>query len=220
MPEMISKVGRSSHWLPSRSKPFFAQIQGQATTAAQPAMTRATFDQEVNSRFKIATVRTGTMQDQIQNVRNFTSGVTPPSTLPKWQSWDPGTSSALYDSIIAGITDFASSIGGIPPINRITFYHTCYELQNGTPVHLPTVGADYGRGELNIFRQFDRGASFPNARSSTQGHYPSAIGGTISQAAGSLGAPIPYMTPDLRARQTISHELGHGLMDAAVVVFK
>jgi hypothetical protein len=178
-------------------------------------MTRTTFDQEANTRFGITTIRIGTMREQIQEFMRTNHGITTPANLPNWQSWDPGAQSPVYDSIIAGFSDFSTATGGIPPVTTINFFRVAYDPVNGVPAQNTRIGAEYGGGILNIYYGFDNRAFFPNARSAVGAQYPAAFGGTVTQPAGSTGAPIPYLTQDLRARQTISHELGHGLMEAA-----
>lgn len=217
MPEIFQKTTRVSSTQQQQASgvPFIQKQSKQQTTTQSAGMTRATFDQEVNTRFGITTVRNGTMQDQVLSVQRYSRGATLPTTIPGWQSWDPGSQSPQYDAILAGIQDLANAFGGIPPVNSITFYHDDYDFQGGNFVQQPNTGADYSAGILNIYHRFDRGSSFPVARSTAQGNYP-AVSPVATGIQGSIpGAPIPALTPHQSGRQTISHELGHGIAEAA-----
>ncbi|MCC7244080.1 MAG: hypothetical protein IT269_00255 [Saprospiraceae bacterium] len=206
MREIQQKTSRVSSTQQQQASgvPFIQKQSKQQTTAQATGMTRTTFDQEVNTRFGITTVRNGTMQDQVLSVQRYSRGATLPTTIPGWQSWDPGSQSPKYDAILAGIQDLANAFGGIPPVQSISFFHSAYDYSNGNYIQQPNTGADYSAGILNVYHQFDSISSFPVARSTT-----------ATTAGGRPGAPIPALNPHQSGRQTISHELGHGIAEAA-----
>jgi hypothetical protein len=181
-------------------------------------MTRAEFEATVLQRFGVLTVRTGTLQEQEQKATRR-GAPTPPRIDPAtWHTWDPGSSSEIYRWIISSLESMSANFGGIPGVREIIFFEVEYEQDTttGVVVARPQVGASYGAGVMTIFRSgISRHAAFPTERSSTQ---PPKNRPTIAvQTLGSSpGADLPLPTPEQSAQRTITHELGHGLVETAL----
>jgi hypothetical protein len=112
----------------------------------------------------------------------------------------------------------AANFGGIPPVREIIFFEIEYEQNTGTgavEAH-PEVGASYGAGEMTIYRTgLAHGGAFPVERSSNKPYSKAPVIGV--QTPGSTpGAPLPLPTAAERAQRNITHELGHGVAEAAL----
>ena len=158
-------------------------------------ITRQTFDDYVINTYGVTDVHTGIQTEQ--EARITRRGV-PAPTIPTWQSWDPGTQSQDYTSIIDGIENMISAFGAIPQISNIIFFQVAYEPDSATGVGVaqPDTGASFGAGELAIYQAFD-GSTNPATGRST------LTGTTVASA--DRQADISYI---------ITHELGHGVGEA------
>ncbi len=159
-------------------------------------ISRTEFDNYVRTHFGVSDIHTGTQQEQEQRStrRNI-----PTVTIPGWQRWDPGTASDDYTSIINGIEDMADALGAIPTITSITFFKVFYEPNDaGVGVPDSTIGAMFGAGSLTIFEAFS-GSTNPAIGINTPG-----------------GAPIATRNRERDIARTITHELGHGVAEAAM----
>lgn len=161
------------------------------------SITRHEFDHYVNTNFGVADVHTGTQQEQEQR---STRRNAPPATIPTWQRWDPGTASDDYTSIINGIENMADVLGAIPTITTITFFKVFYEPDATTGIGVPdtSIGATFGAGSLTIFEAFS-GSTYPAIGINTPG-----------------GAPTAPANRERDIAHTITHELGHGVAEAAM----
>jgi hypothetical protein len=160
------------------------------------SITRQEFDRYVKTNFGVADVHTGTQQEQEQRSTRLNI---PTVTIPNWQRWDPGTASDDYTSIINGIENMADALGAIPTISTITFFKVFYNPDAaGTGIPDTSIGATFGAGSLTIFEAFS-GSTYP------------AIG--INTAS---GAPTAPANRERDIAHTITHELGHGVAEAAM----
>jgi len=160
------------------------------------SITRTEFDNYVRTHFGVGDIHTGTQQEQEQRStrRNI-----PTVTIPNWQRWDPGTSSDDYTSIINGIENMADVLGAIPTITSIIFFKVFYEPDTtGVGVPDSTIGAMFGAGNLTIFEAFS-GSTNPAIGINTPG-----------------GAPVAPRNRERDIASTITHELGHGVAEAAM----
>ena len=119
------------------------------TASAPTAMTEAEFERIARRKYGIRTIRTGTEAEQTAAVASRIRPTAPAITLPHWQSWNPGTSSQVYDLILESFEGFPSSIGGVPAIQTIVFFNTEYE-PNLSPAGVPTLGPQSQR--KGVFR--------------------------------------------------------------------
>ena len=160
-------------------------------------ITRQFFDNYLRTHFNVSDIHTGTKQEQ---ERRSTRRNVPPVTIPNWQRWDPGSASQDYSSIINGIEDMIDTLGAMPRLDRVIFFKVDYEPNPQTGVGVPqrSVGASYGAGELTIYEAYT-GSTRPAISIST-------VSGT-NQAS-------PDRDRDIR--ETIIHELGHGVAEAAM----
>jgi len=179
----------------------------------QGEISRAEFDRYLMDYFGVQDIRTGTQNEQEESL---TRHGRPAPSIPNWQSWNPGASSADYTHIIRAIEDVAATIGAIPTIRTVMFFRMDYEPNTaGVGVARPNVGASFGGGKLTVFEAFSRSRAFPNARSNASGSYPSA-GVVLAPAAGETpGAPRPYQSREHSLRENIVHELGHAMAEDA-----
>ncbi len=168
-------------------------------------------------RFGVTQIRTGTQREQESRLTPQSGKPSRGISISNWQSWDPGSDSSVYESIIQGFEDFNWGIGGVTRVTEILFFEMNYELsQTGVPIAKPSVGASFGAGQLTIYRALTTlNAALPISRSNTQGTYPSVVIG-VSSPGSSPGAPLPLPSRDQSIRRLIGHELGHGLAEAAL----
>jgi hypothetical protein len=191
------------------------------TASAPTAMTEAEFERIMKRRYGTITIRTGTEAEQTAAVASRARSSAPAITLPGWQSWNPGASSQVYELILESLEDFQSSIGGVPAIQTIIFFNTEYELSPnpaGVPIPRanPNVGASFGAGELTIYRaSTTSNQALPIARSNLQGNYPPVVIGITGTTGQTPGSPLPLPTREESIRRVLTHELGHGLAEAA-----
>jgi hypothetical protein len=199
--------------------PALARQQGQAsaTPGGARGMSRIVFEQTMKRRFLVNRIAAGTMQEQATSLTPRGGAPAGGIQLPNWQAWDPGPSSVVYDRILESLENFATSIGGVPQIQEITFYQTDYTVSPaGIGVPNAESAASFGAGHLTIYRSLATSHSaLPIGRSNAQGNYPPVsvvITGTPGQTP---GAPLAYIPPEESSERAISHELGHGLAEAA-----
>ncbi|MXV49681.1 hypothetical protein GS399_01755 [Pedobacter sp. HMF7647] len=159
-------------------------------------MTRRQFDDYVKTYYGVADVHTGTQTEQEGRLTRH--GV-PAPTIPNWQSWDPGTASDDYTSIVDAMENILVSVGAMPQINRIIFFQMDYEPDPATGVGTPRTdtGASFGAGELVIYEAFN-GTTDPATGRST-----------------SAGTPLRSQSRSENIGYIITHELGHGIGEAA-----
>ena len=170
-------------------------IASQTRYRPEGVISRQKFDQYVQKYFGVTDVHTGTQSEQEQRLTRHN---VPAPTIANWQSWDPGTASEDYTSIIDGMEEMLSSIGAMPQIRTIIFFQSHYEADPTTGVGIPrpTTGASFGAGELTIFEGFS-GSTHPATGLNT-----------------TSGAPteLPNRSSDIA--YNIVHELGHGVGEA------
>jgi hypothetical protein len=191
------------------------------TASASTAMTEAEFERIMKQRYGTTEIRTGTEVEQTAEVASRIRPSPPAITLPGWKSWNPGANSQVYELILESLEDFQSSIGGVPEIHKIIFYNTEYELSPNSvgvqaPSANPDAGASFGAGQLTIYRAFTiRNKALPIARSNPQGNYPPVVIGVTGTTGQTPGAPLPLPAQEESSRRMLTHELGHGLAEAA-----
>lgn len=72
--------------------------------------------------FGVARVRTGTVADQVAEMRRLTPTADPsPTAITGWQAWEPDAGSDLYADVTAGFEAIARVFGGTPDVNEIRF---------------------------------------------------------------------------------------------------
>jgi hypothetical protein len=188
-----------------------------APAANTGEMTRAEFESVMKRKFGVTRFITGTKDQQ-------TASLTPQGgmprggiDLPNWRAWEPGAASPVYASIIESFGDFNREIGGVPMVREIVFFDTAYELKAGVAVARPNDGASYGAGQLTIYRAgVEANKALPIARSNAKGNYPPVVIGATGIPGQAPGAPLPLPSKDQSSRRIITHELGHGLAEAAL----
>jgi Domain of unknown function (DUF4157) len=178
-----------------------SQSKSPLATSSSAPMTRTEFEATVLQRFGVPVVRTGTLQDQENAAINRLAKIPPKIDKATWKSWDPGSSSEIYRWIISSIESVSANFAGIPAIQEIIFFNDNYEQgQNGAVVIIPKTGGTYGAGVLRIYKDMiSRQKAFPTERSST----------TPSKRTSDRN-----MTVEESVRHVITHELGHGLVEA------
>ena len=176
-------------------------------------MTRADFDKTMRDEFGVFLIKTGTLADQRKEL-----GLTkrPQVVLPNWKSWDPGTSSDVYQNIVDSFEQFNTEFSGFPTVNSITFYNMHYSVKANTVTENKTVGASFGARDMNIFSAtttVDKG--LPMARSNATGTYQNKPILGFSYPGDPNAAPVGLPTRKQTVMRIILHELGHGIAVAA-----
>ena len=179
-------------------------------------MSRTDFEKEMR-KFGVTRIATGTEAEQ----RSLS---TPPGgapsggiTLPNWQAWDPGSSSPAYRSIVDGFEDFEARVGGYPPVTEILFFKVNYVV-NAVGVGIPdtNAGASFGAGHFTVYEaSMTSMRGLPTGPSTAAANYPPVVIG-LSAPGEVRGAPVPVPTREQSIRRIVTHELGHGLAEAAM----
>ena len=180
-------------------------------------MSRTEFEDVMRRRFGVTRIATGTEAEQT-SLSTPRSGAPPGGiTLPNWQSWDPGTSSPAYRSIVDSFEDFEARVGGYPAVTEILFFKVHYEVNaTGFGVPVPDTGASFGVGHLTVYeKSVTSMRGLPTGRSTAAANYPPVVAG-LSAPGQVSGAPVPVPTPEQSIQRTFTHELGHGLAEAAM----
>jgi hypothetical protein len=203
---------------PRRSAPTSDPNLLAPAPSAATAISRAEFERVLRQRFAVQRIATGTEDEQRSHLTP--RGGTPPQgiTLPGWQSWDPGPSSPVYDLILAGLEETATSLGGVPEIREILFFHTNYVVgSSGVGVPDSDTGASFGAGHLTIYARAVSGTKgLPTGRTTAAGRYPPVVAVLAPRPTETAGAPVPLPTPEQHTRRVVTHELGHGVAEAAM----
>ncbi|MGW5239301.1 eCIS core domain-containing protein [Monashia sp. NPDC004114] len=187
-----------------------------APPPAAATMSRTEFEQAMR-RFGVTRIATGTEAEQTS--LSTPQGGAPPGgiTLPNWQSWDPGTSSPVYRSIVDSFEDFEARVGGYPAVTEILFFKVDYHVNAaGIGVPDPDTGASFGAGQLIVYdSSVTARRGLPTGRSTAAANYPPVVIG-LSAPGQVSGAPVPLPTREQNIRRIFTHELGHGLAEAAM----
>ncbi|MFP3556874.1 DUF4157 domain-containing protein [Paraburkholderia sp. SIMBA_049] len=188
-----------------------------ANAANAGEMTRAEFESVMKRKFGVKRFVTGTKVQQVEDISSRGGAPRGGIDLPNWRAWDPGAASPVYATIVESCGDFNREIGGVPIIDEILFFDTSYALEAGVAVARPDEGASYGAGQLTIYRAgVNAKKALPIARSNAKGNYP-PVGFAVAGIPGQTpGAPLPLPSEDQSTRRIITHELGHGLAEAAL----
>ena len=181
-------------------------------------MTRADFENTVQQRFGVQTVRTGTLAEQERGSTRRGAPIAPRLDPAAWRSWDPGGSSEVYRWIISSLESVSANFGGIPAVREIVFFEVAYEQDTttGAVIPHPDTGASYGAGVMTIYHSgISSIRALPSGRSSTR---PPANRPAIAvrTPGSSPGADLPLPSAEQSGRRTITHELGHGLAETAL----
>ena len=171
-------------------------VTSQIRFRPEGVISRQEFNQYMQTYFGVSDIHTGTQSEQEQRLTRH--GV-PTPRINNWQSWDPGTASEDYTSIINGVEEMLNAFGAMPQVRTIIFFQLHYQADptTGVGVPEPTTGASFGAGELTIFEGFTGSTHPALGRSST--------------------TPALRQFPDRSEAITynIIHELGHGVGEAA-----
>lgn len=162
------------------------------------------------ARFGVATVREGTLENQVELLNASGDGVGDVLTNDirehhfPWSPWSPGASSATYASIAAGLEDFGHAAGGLPPLEEIVFFEYPIEpltLEGRPRVRRGQAAAEFGDRKLLVYKNTElqaRDKVVPTRRDRPGG-----------------ASPAPRASQDEGVRRIITHELGHGLPQLA-----
>jgi Domain of unknown function (DUF4157) len=200
-----------------------AETSSTAAPAAALGISDAEFSRRMSSRYGTLEIRVGTEAEQTTDVASRVRQPASAIVLPQWQSWSPGVNSQVYDLLLQSLEEFQDSIGGDPVIREIVFFNTEYDISVNPagvaiPVASPDTAASFGAGTLTIYRALTiRNKAFPITRSNAQGNYPPVVVG-VGGAGQTPGAPLPLPSREESIRRLITHELGHGLAEAAMSV--
>lgn len=168
-------------------------------------MRREDFNYQMRRSFGVTRIFTGTFADQVARLNYFGRGQRPGDLLQQasWTSWDPGADSQVYDWIMAAFTSLASSFGGVPRVLDLSFYDVEYSVNDaGALFARPEVLAEYGGGHMAIYR-----SAVTHATSNAL---------PTGRSAGATPAPRQALTAEEGVRETVVHELGHGIVETAL----
>jgi hypothetical protein len=149
-----------------------------------------------------------------------TSGVSAPMGLDEFRremqrfgvatvvvtDWNPGDPAAIYRSIVDAFADFASALGGTPPVREV-----CFRTQDASEPNAP---AYFSAGRLTVFKIIEtRSKWLPSDRSVKGRSYPPS-GAQLTGVKGQAGgAPLPLPARAAGERRVIVHELGHAIVE-------
>jgi hypothetical protein len=182
------------------------------------AISPAEFEQVMRQRFRVQRIATGTEDEQRSSLTP--RGGAPPGgiTLPGWQSWEPGPSSPVYDLILAGLEETATRLGGVPEIREILFLRMHYIVgPSGVGVPDRDTAASFRAGDLTIYARAVTGTKgLPTGRTTAAGTYPSVVAVLAPRPTETAGAPVPAPSREQHIHRVLTHELGHGVAEAAM----
>jgi len=176
------------------------------------------FVRAMTKKYGVSSVHIGTEAEQ-KDLVTPQGGVPPQGiTLPGWKPWKFDSNILKY--IVDSFDDFDTAIGGIPAVQEIEFFDVDYTVGPsgiGTPV--PSNGASYSAGKLTIFSSASRTAPLPVGRSVASGRYKTPVAVVTGISGQTPGAPLAVPSQEENVHRTITHELGHGLEEAAANPF-
>lgn len=204
---------------PERAAPAAAVTT--VAAALSPTVARVlTLQRQAGNR---AVTRMLARQSKAASQGPVTSGVSAPMSLKDFKSemarfgvpsivfgdWTPSDPAPIYRSIVDAFGDFASGLGGSPPVKVIRF-----AKKDGSD---PDVPAAFGAGTLEVFAIIEtRNKWLPAARSVKGATYPSS-GGVVTGVTGQQGgAPLPLPDRAASERRVIVHELGHAVVEGVM----
>jgi hypothetical protein len=167
-------------------------------------MRREDFDRQLRRSFGVTRIFTGTFADQVARLNFFGRGQSPGDLLQEasWTSWDPGADSEVYDWILAAFTSLATSFGGVPTVQDLSFYEVDYTVDESALVANRDVLAEYGGGHMAIYH-----SAVTRATSNVR---------PTGRSADTTAAPLQSLTAEQGVRETVVHELGHGIVETAL----
>ena len=192
----------------------FARDFAAGKTAAPPRspvgvyrdpMRREDFDLQLRQKFAVTRIFTGTFADQVARLNFFGRGQRPGDSLDQagWTAWDPGADSEVYDWILAAFVSLARSFGGVPSVQDLSFYETDFKPDDhGVLVPDHDVLAEYGGGHMAIYHSAVTRATM-NVR-------------PTGRSTGATAAPLEALTAEAGVKDTVVHELGHGIVETAL----
>jgi hypothetical protein len=196
---------------------IYRQATGGSTAPTLPlTMTRQVFETTMQQRFGVQSIRNGTFAEQAASLTRHNLPPADDVLRPLWQLWNPG-SSAIYQNIVDAFDRFQREFGAIPPVTEIIFFDMQYERdsQTGALTPNPNVGADFGATTMQVYRSATtRNFGLPMGRSTTTPllNPPVAV---LGGRGTTPGAPIPLPSRQESEIRTVTHELGHGVAQAA-----
>ena len=197
-------------------------VGGAAPTAtAIPTGVDTGFERTMRERYQTTTIQTGTQDQQTLEVASRIHQLPASIVLPGWQSWNPGAGSLVYSLILESLQNFQNALGGVPRIQKVIFFQTEYAVHldsAGAAITTtdPNVGATFGAGVLTIYQALtNHSKTLPVARSTSPTRGPRARSRATTAT---VGANPDTPTSSESIRRFITHELGHGLAEAAMNV--
>jgi hypothetical protein len=162
----------------------------------------------MHDRYGTGSVRRGTFSEQAAEVDDKSAALNLGAGRGKldqarWKEWSPPSGWATYRNILQGVAAFAAGFGGLPKIDEVVFYDAYYDVDANGQVVTANVGADYGAGILRIFSTAVKADPRPAGRSGVP-------------YAGRQAALVPTTSEQAAVGRTIAHELGHGVLEAAI----
>lgn len=197
---------------------IYRQATGSSTApTSPPTMTRQVFETTMQQRFGVQSIRNGTLAEQAASLTRHNLPSAEDLLRPLWQPWNPGSSAAIYQNIVDAFDRFQREFGAIPPVTEIKFFDMQYErdYQTGALTPNPNVGADFGGTTMQVYRSATtRNFGLPMGRSTTTPplNPPVAV---LGGRGTTPGAPITLPLRQESEIRIITHELGHGVAQAA-----
>ncbi|BAZ37711.1 hypothetical protein NIES4101_36340 [Calothrix sp. NIES-4101] len=197
---------------------IYRQTTGSSTAVTSPpTMTRQVFETTMQQRFGVQSIRNGTFAEQAASLTRHNLPPADDVLRPLWQPWNPGSSTTLYQNIVDAFDTFQREFGAIPPVSEIVFFNTYYERDTQTGALTPNsdIGADFGGTTMRVYRSATtNNLGLPMGRSTTTPP-PNPPVAVLGGRGTTPGAPIPLPSRQESEIRTITHELGHGVAQAA-----
>lgn len=190
-----------------------AQVQRQAKpkTAAQTKEAKAVA--ELTQHWGVSRAGAGAQAEQEQMMSRLSTSYfqspTPPSNVGSmisaagWTAWKPPADSSLWDDLVKAFESMAKVFGGVPPVKDVLFFKSDYEYDPGA------AGGPALRTSNKELAHFS-GGSFVIFEAATY------QGTLMPLATGKSTAADPNPVGSRPAGFTLTHELGHGIVEAAM----
>jgi hypothetical protein len=214
-------------WVASAPGTVFRQPKSRRSTAdpnllnAEPpqtaTMSRADFTHIMTHQLGATRVASGTLQEQTASSTPQGGAAADGISLPSWQAWDPGTTSPLYQDLLNSLRHVEARVGGYPEVREVLFFKVSYAVNaKGVGIPQPEVGATYGAGRLTVYERAAKASvGLPTGRSTAAARYPPVVIVMVRDGE-TPGAPVPLPSRAQSAQRLFTHELGHGLAEAAM----
>jgi len=190
-----------------------AQVQRKDAPKPSAQTKEAKAVAELTQHWNVGKVGAGTAAEQEQMMGHLSVGYfqspTPPANVGAmlgaagWSAWKPAADASLWDDLLKAFESMAKVFGGVPPVKEVLFFKSDYAYDAAAP------GGPMLKPSNQELAHFS-GGSFVIFEAATY------QGSLMPLATGKSTAADPNPVGSRPAGFTLTHELGHGIVEAAM----